>query len=356
MFGIPIRLHFTFVLLFAFLLFVGIGAQQSLWADILYIAAIFGSVILHELGHALVARRYGVRTIEIVMFPIGGVARLARNPRPREEFWIAIAGPAVNFVIAAGLLGYLALSGSMGHFSALGIASDHTLPHRIAAGNLILALFNLLPAFPMDGGRILRSLLARSRPEEEATRLAAKAGQVLAILMGLYGLLVGNFFLIFIAFFVYLGAAQEGSMAQGRILTQGMPVRAAMITDFKTLSHGDTIRDAANLLLSTSQQDFPVIHGNEVIGLLGRGALLRGMAEAGPDSFVAAAMNRDPARVAPDTDLADAIAALTPGSCLLVMEGDRLVGLLTAENVSEFLLLRRFGLPAQRQGEVPHAA
>ncbi|HWR53925.1 MAG TPA: site-2 protease family protein [Bryobacteraceae bacterium] len=356
-FGIPVRLHFTFVLLFVFLISVGF-AGQSMWADVVYIGAIFGSVILHELGHALVARRYGVRTVEIVMFPIGGVARLDRNPGPREEFWIASAGPAVNIVLAALLFGYLAATGAAGlPLQALAIASDHTLPHRIAAGNLILALFNLLPAFPMDGGRILRSLLARRRPQEQATRIAARAGQALAILMGLYGLLIMNFFLVFIAFFVYLGAAQEAAMAQGRILTQGMPVRAAMVTDFRTLAHGETIRDAAALLLATTQQDFPVMHGESVIGLLGRTALVRGIAHAGPDAFVAGIMDRDFPRVESGTDLADAMSLLSQGrSCVLVMDGDRLQGLLTAENLSEFLLLRRVGMPLSGQSEMQKVA
>lgn len=349
-FGIPVRLHFTFVLLFAFLISVGIGSRQSMWADVVYIAAIFGSVILHELGHALTARRYGVRTVEIVMFPIGGVARLDRNPGVREEFWIAIAGPAVNFVIAGILFGALALFGSANlPVRALATAADHTLWHRIAAGNLVLAIFNLLPAFPMDGGRILRSLLARRRSPEQATRVAAHTGQTLAILMGLYGLLTMNFFLVFIAFFVYLGAAQEGAVARGRLLTQGVQVRSAMITDFRTLSHGDTIRDAANLLLATSQQDFPVMNGDAVIGLLGRNELIRALATSGQDAYVAGAMDRDFISVEPAMDLAEAIPLLTPRrSSLLVMEGGRLLGMLTAENLSEFLLLRRFGMqPAE---------
>lgn len=343
--GVPVRLHFTFVLLFAFLIFYGIGERQSAWLNVLYIAALFASVILHELGHALVGRRYGVRTLEIVMFPIGGVARLERPPRPREELWIAVAGPAVNLVLAAGLFGLALWQGGLVPYQKLAEPTDANFVQRLAVGNLMLALFNLLPAFPMDGGRILRSLLALNRPVEDATRRAARAGQLLAIVMGLYGLLSMNFFLVFIAFFVYLGAAQESAAAVGRILTQGLPVRAAMVREFRTLSHGDTIRDAAELLLATSQQDFPVLHAGQVVGLLGRTALLRGMASAGPESYVAGAMSRDFLRVSPDEDLAETLPKLAQaGSCALVMDGDRLVGLLTSENVSEFLLLRQVGL------------
>ncbi|MCL4850939.1 MAG: CBS domain-containing protein, partial [Bryobacteraceae bacterium] len=210
-------------------------------------------------------------------------------------------------------------------------ASDGNLLQRIAVGNLILALFNMLPAYPMDGGRVLRSLLARFQSEDDATRMAARAGQVLAMLMGLIGLLYMQFFLVFIALFVYLGASHEAAAVVGRSLTQGVPVKAAMVTDFRTLSHGDTIGDAANLLLSTSQQDFPVLHGGSVIGLLGRNSLVRSMAMEGPESYVASAMNRNFTALAPDMDLAEALPKMgQAGSCALVMDGAQLVGLLTA--------------------------
>jgi len=351
LFGVTVRLHFTFALLFVFLVVAGIGEGQSAFANGIYIAALFGSVVLHELGHALVGRHFSVRALEIVMFPIGGVTRLEQPPKPREEFWIAAAGPLVNVAIAGALFVALLWRGALLPVQSLLPPTDANLLERIAGGNLVLAAFNLLPAFPMDGGRILRSALALRLPPEQATRLAARAGQFLAIGLGLYGLLAANYLLVFIAFFVYLGAAQESAAAVGRILTQGTPVRAAMVTDFRTLSHGDTVRDAANLLLATSQQDFPVMHADQVIGLLGRAALLRAMAASGPESYVAGAMNRDFVRVSPDQDLAEAIPLLSQaGSCVLVMEGDRLVGLLTSENLSEFLLLRRFGMPGATDG------
>jgi Zn-dependent protease/CBS domain-containing protein len=344
-FGVPVRFHFTFVLLFAFLLVFSIGERASAPLGIVYIAALFASVILHELAHAAAARLYGLRALEVVIYPIGGVTRLAEAPKPRQELWIALAGPAVNLLIGLALLGLVLWRNAPLSLDDLTKPSGANLLARIAAGNLILAAFNLLPAFPMDGGRILRSLLALKRPPDEATRLAARLSQFMAIAMGLYGLLSTNFMIVFIAFFVYLGAAQESAAAQGRILTQGMPVRAAMVTDFRTLSHGDTIRDAANLLLATTQQDFPVLHGGGVIGLLDRNALLRAMATGGPDSYVASAMNRDFLRLSPEDDLSEAIRPLAQaGSCALVMDGDRLAGLLTAENLSEFLLLRRFGM------------
>ncbi len=345
-FGVPIRFHFTFVLLLVFLIFVGVGGKQSGATTALYVVALFGSVLVHEICHALVAKLYGLQTHEIVMFPIGGVSRLEKQPKGKQELFIALAGPGINLIIGLALL---AAQRDFLPLEKLAVPTDANLVERIALGNLLLGLFNLLPAYPMDGGRILRSIIALRKPEDEATQIAASAGRFLAIAMGLFGLLSQNFVLIFVALFVYLGAAQEGAAARGRSLTSGFPVRAAMITDFHTLSHSNTIREAGDLLLSTSQQDFPVMHGEEVIGLLTRSALLRAMLSAGPDSYVAAAMDRDFLRVSPDLSLSDALAHLsTMRSCALVMDGDRLVGLLTTEHLYEFTMLRQISLAQER--------
>jgi len=345
-FGVPVRLHFTFVLLLVALLFYGVGQRQSGLMTVLYVLALFASVLLHELGHTLVARRYGIRTIEIVMFPIGGVSRPERAPKAREELWVALAGPLVNLVIAAGLLAWVGTQQGFVSLTQLREPTDANLAERVAVGNLLLCVFNLLPAYPMDGGRILRSFLALRMPEAEATRIAAGAGQGLAIFIGLAGLLWGNFMLVFVALFVYLGAAQEGAAIRGRLLSTGFPVHAAMITDFRTLQHGDTIRDAGNLLLATSQHDFPVVHGETVVGLLTRSALVRAMLTEGPEGYVAGAMNREFTRLSPGQPLEEVLPLVSaPGACALVMDAeDKLVGLLTSENVSEFLLLRQAGM------------
>jgi Zn-dependent protease len=342
-FGVPVRFHFTFVLLLIFLLFIGIGERQSGASTALYIVALFASVLLHELGHTLVARRYGIRTTEIVMFPIGGVSRPERQPKPGEELWISLAGPTVNLLLAAALMAWMTAQQGWVALETLREPTDANLAERIAFGNLALFLFNLLPAYPMDGGRILRSVLALSRPVEQATRIAAGAGQGLAIVMGLAGLLWGNFMLMFVALFVYLGAFQEGAAARGRIFTSGYPVSAAMITDLRTLTHGQTIRDAGNLLLSTSQHDFPVMHGDAVIGVLTRSALVNAMLTQGPEAYVSSAMSRDFIRVPPEMPLTEALPKLsTPGACVLVMDNqDRLVGMLTSEHLSQFILLRQ---------------
>ena len=349
LFGVPVRFHFTFVALLIFLTVTGLGDKQSSLAYAVFVVGLFTSVLLHELGHALAGRWCGIRTREIVMFPIGGVSKLETHPRPSQELWIALAGPMVNIVLAAGLLGFLYYRKQIVGVSELITPTDANVIQRIAFGNCILAAFNLLPAFPMDGGRVLRALLAHWKSEDEATRIAAWAGRMLAISMGFYGLIAMQFMLVFVAFFVYLGAAQEGAAAMGRTLTHGVPVKAAMITKFDTLPHGSTIRDAANLLLATSQQDFPVMHGAQVIGLLSRNELMRALASDGPEAYVSGAMLREYPVLDPDMDLAGALPMMAQaGSCALVFKDDQLVGLLTTENLSEFLMLRRIGMdPSQ---------
>lgn len=343
--GIPVRLHFTFILLLIFLVVTSLGGTQSVAAYAVYIATLFGSVLAHEFAHSWVAARYGLRTLEIVMYPIGGVSRMEKNPRPWQEFWIALAGPAMNLVIATGLIAIAWYRRLLFPPFDLMVPTNANLVERTALANIILAAFNLIPAFPMDGGRVLRAILSHWKPENEATRISAWAGRMLAISMGLYGLLSAHHLLVFVAFFVYLGAAQESAAAMGRTLTQGVPVRAAMMSEFHTLNQGSTIRDAANLLLATSQQDFPVMHGAEVVGLLGRSALLRTMAREGPDAYVAGVMDRDFPRVPPNVDLSEVLPLMArSGACALVMEGEQLQGLLTSEHLSQFLLLRRFGM------------
>lgn len=348
--GVPVRLHFTFILLIIFILVTGLGSNESAAFYAVFILALFASVLIHELAHAFIGSRYGIRTLEIVMFPIGGVSRLARSAKPAEELWIALAGPVANVLIAGTLLGLLAWRGALVSVFDLIEPADSNLLERIAIANLVLAAFNLLPAFPMDGGRVLRSMLTRVRSEEDATRIAAWCGRTLAFSLGLYGLVSTHFLLVFVACFVYLGAAQEGAAAMGRTLTLGFPVSAAMMTDYRTLNHASTVGDAAQLSLATAQQDFPVVHGQQVIGLLGRSALLRAMARNGEDAYVAGVMDRSFSKLPPDMKLTDALPLMAQGgSCALIMQGEHLLGLLTSENLSQFLVLRRFGL---RPGQV----
>ena len=344
--GVPVRLHFTFVLLVAFLVVTDLGHEASGTFG-LYLLGLFASVLLHELAHAGVASKMRVRTLEIIMFPIGGLARLERRLRPGEELWVTLAGPAANLALAGAIFGWMAVTRqpvTIG-LSDLLTPSDGAVLQRLAFANLLVAALNLMPAFPMDGGRVLRALLSYVRPEEDATRVAAWMGRMLAISMGLYGLVFSELLLVFFAFFVWLGATQETAASVGRTLTAGIPVRAAMMTEFHRLDHGDSVRDAANLLLATSQQDFPVLHGDQVIGLLGRNGMLRALAQEGPDAYVAGSMDRDFIALDPEADLAETLPLLArAGRCALVMEDAQLIGMLTTDNLSEFLLLRRFGM------------
>ena len=347
--GVPVRPHFTFILLLIFLVVSGMGTEQSPLYYSLFLIALFASVLAHELAHVLVSRHFGLKTLEVVIFPIGGLSRLDRRPVGLQEFWIALAGPFVNLLIGFALVGVLAARKGLSDLAPLGDVNGSNLLESIAAANLVLAAFNLMPAFPMDGGRIIRSILARFFPQTEATRMATWAGRTLAITMGLYGLYLQNYAIVFIAFFVYLGAAQEGAAAMGQHLTSGFQVRAAMLTEYKTLSHGNTVRDAANLVLATAQQDFPVVHGDQVIGLLGRNALMRALSVKGPDTYVAGVMDRDYPTLSPDMDLAEVLPIMAnAGACALVMQGERLLGVLTSENLSQFVLLRRFGMEPAR--------
>jgi len=341
LFGVPVRFHFTFLILVLFVVLGGLNDKKSAAQEALFLIGLFLSVLLHELAHALTGKAYGVRTIEIIMYPIGGVARLERQPEPRAELRIALAGPLVNIAIAGVIL---AVQGGPAAVAKLSDRPDSLLL-RLAVWNLYLAAFNLVPALPMDGGRALRAFLAMRRGEAAATRIAANMGRVLAVIMGVYGLFHGEVIMALLALLIYMAASHESAASQGKMLTQGIPVRSAMITDFRTLPHGATLREAADLLLATSQQDFPVVNGAQVIGLLDRTSFLRGMAADGPESYVAGVMDRGFLKLDPAADLSEAVPALNEvGACGLVMEEDRLLRMLTVENVSEFLLLRKLGV------------
>jgi Zn-dependent protease len=226
-------------------------------SGIFFVLLIFGIVVLHEFGHALMAQRYNIKTRDITLLPIGGVARLEKMPdEPKQELWVALAGPAVNVVLAAILFIVLTITSSMEPLRNLSVTGGNLL-ERLMVINIFLAAFNMLPAFPMDGGRVMRALLAMKLEYSRATQIAASIGQGMAFLFGLVGIF-GNPFLLFIAFFVWIGAAQEANMTKVRYVFDGIQVRSAMITDFKTLHPDDTLSRVIELILAGSQQDFPV--------------------------------------------------------------------------------------------------
>src|SRR5438094_9039212 len=298
--GIGLYVHATFLLLLAW---VGVtywlaGGSAAALDGIAFILALFACVVLHELGHALTARRYGIRTRDITLLPIGGVSRLERIPDdPRQEVWVSLAGPAVNVVIAAALYAWLLLSQTLRPFSALTMAGGPFL-ERLLLVNVSLAVFNLLPAFPMDGGRVLRALLAMHMDYVRATQVSAHVGQAMALVFGLVGLLT-NPFLLSLAFFVWIGAAQEASMVQMRTALSGIPVSRAMLTDFHTVAPDDTAKRVLELILAGSQQDFPVLDGGQgsqggrLSGVLLRSDVLKALAQRASDWRVRDIMRRE---------------------------------------------------------------
>ncbi len=343
--GIGVYIHATFLLL---LIWIGISnwvAAQSLPAGLVsagFVAAVFGCVLLHEFGHALAARRFGIRTRDITLLPIGGVARLERMPEdPRQELWVALAGPFVNVVLAAAIFVWLLLTTALTPLQDISFVSGSFLT-RLMIVNVILVIFNMIPAFPMDGGRVVRAILAMRMDYTRATQIAANLGQGVAMLLGLFGLLNGNFMLLFIAFFVWIGAGQEASVVQIRHALGGIPVSRAMLTDFRTLSPTDRLQVPVDLLLQGSQQDFPVLWADEVLGILTRGDLLAGLAQRGPEATVQEFMRRDFVTTDPLEMLENAFARLQECQChtMPVIQHGNLVGLLTSDNLGEFMMIQ----------------
>ena len=208
---------------------------------VVFILGVFGCVVLHEFGHALMARRLGIRTEDIALLPIGGVARLERMPdEPKQELWVALAGPAVNVLIAAALFLASVVIGSRFDWKDFDWIGTNLLTDLIDV-NIWLVLFNLIPAFPMDGGRVLRAVLASRMEYTRATQFAARTGRGLAFIFGLIGLF-GNPFLIFIALFVWLDAEQEAAGVQARSSVGGVPVRQVMLTNFHALAPDDRVQ------------------------------------------------------------------------------------------------------------------
>ena len=344
--GIDVYIHATFLLLLGW---VGYShwLENRNWIEVasgmLFILALFVCVVLHEYGHALTARKYGIQTRDITLYPIGGVARLERMPeKPVEELWVALMGPAVNLVIAGGLFAYLYLTQSLVPMRELTVASGPFL-ERLMTVNLSLVLFNLIPAFPMDGGRVLRALLAMRMEYVRATQTAAAIGQGVALLFGFIGLF-SNPFLVFIAFFVWIGASQEASVVQAKNSLSGIPVTRAMMTNFEALSVRDPLARAVGLILAGSQHDFPVLDNDgRVVGIVERDGIVQGLSRAGQEAPVISVMRRDLPEIDSHDMIETALMRLQESGArtLAVSHAGRFVGLISSENITEFLMIRR---------------
>ncbi len=346
--GIDVYIHWTFVLLIAWIAGMHALRGESLQTTVQgvgLILAIFACVVAHEFGHALTARRFGIKTQDITLWPIGGVARLERMPDdPVQELWVALAGPAVNVVIAGVLFvaigvlkGFSAISGSQ----MTTVGGDFL--QQLLGVNVILVVFNLLPAFPMDGGRVLRALLATQMDHVRATDIAATIGQGMAIFFGIVALFVPSLFLLlFIALFVYLGAQQEAQMVHVQSLLRGVPVRAAMITRFRAVAPDEPLSRVVEDLLAGYQHDFPVLDQGRIVGLLTRADLVAALAQQGQEARVGEIMRRDCGAVDDGEMLENAFRRMREGECgtLPVVRDGTLVGMLNLENVGEWMMIQ----------------
>lgn len=350
--GIDVFVHWTFLLLLAWITYAHYGQGDNIAATVEgvgFVLAIFGCVLLHEYGHALAARQYGIATRDITLLPIGGVARLEKMPdKPLEELWVAVAGPLVNVAIAVIILLVFAIIGAPkvewtnvgGHAEV--VVRDNAFLVKLLMANISLVVFNAIPAFPMDGGRVLRAVLALRLDYLRATHIAAAVGQMLAILFFFGGFLSGNIFLMFIGAFVYLGAQGEASAAEMKSAFRGIPVGAAMITRFSTLATSDTLGRAIDELLAGDQKDFPVVAEGRLVGLLTRDRLLKALAEGGRELRVGDAMKAECPVVERRHMLEGTFQHMRENNCssVPVLDGGRLVGMLDLENIGEFMMIQ----------------
>ncbi len=328
--GIEVRFHFTLLLYLAFLPLL--RGQEPVYALLLGFTALL-SLLVHELAHAAAAQSLRIRTLSVMVYFLGGVARLERRPQPHEELRIYLAGPLASLSLAALFAG---LSAAFG---------PHRLIEDLLWVNLGIGAIHLIPAFPLDGGRILRALLSLRWPELKATLWASYAGRAAAALLAVYGLYQLAWLPALSAVFFFLASRKEYEDLRGILLMQGAIVREVMMERFESLDHGSTLREAAEKLLTSAQQDFPVLHGSQVVGLLSREQLMDAISTDGPEAYVAGAMDRDFLALAPDSSLPAIVGRLAENDYrALVFQHGRLLGMVTLDKLNEFLVLRSLGL------------
>ena len=328
--GIELRIHATFLVLLAWLFLARLVTERSVVAaaaGLLVISVVFGVVVLHELGHALVARRFGIRTRDITLLPIGGVSRLERMPTdPRQELLVALAGPAVNVVLALATAVLLA-----------GLRTSPLLLTQFLWLNVGLAVFNLLPAFPTDGGRVLRALLAMRLNRVRATDIAARVGRWAAIAFGITGLFA-NPLLVFVALFIWIGAAEEAAMVRMSAALEHLHVEDTMVTIFETISAYASVRQTLAQVIHSGQEYFPVVDGERLIGIVS----LDELALAPPSAAVGAIVTPVAATTTPQESVETALERVrdSKADVLPVIDHDHLIGLLVPQNVISFAMPR----------------
>lgn len=342
LFGIPIRVHITFFLLLIFIGFYGSrleGARSGLFG-ILSVILIFLCVIIHELFHSLVARSYGVKVIDIVLLPIGGVSEMEELPqKPKQEISVALAGPATSIILA--LIFYFAFAFLTPGMKSLKISIfQGNLLLNLFFINLILAIFNLLPAFPMDGGRVLRGLLGLRMDFLKATRIAVGIGEVFAIFLFFFGLFF-NPWLALIAIFIYLGAEGEKKATELKVAIADVPVKVAMLTDVEAITPDVTLGTVLEKICHGLQQDFPIIQGNKVLGILSREKIFSALHNYPKDTKIREIMSQKFLSTTEDAALSEAFKQMTSEklSVLPVMKGEVLKGLISLEQIGKYHML-----------------
>lgn len=343
--GIKISVHWTFLILIFWIILSnarsGRGVDEIIWA-VTFVLAIFVCVILHELGHALTAQRFNIKTRGISILPIGGVAQLESIPeKPKEELLVALAGPAVNVLIAVVLYPFVSLTGKIGELNTLSSIGPGNFFVALMSINLWLALFNLIPAFPMDGGRVLRALLGFKLNHAKATNIAASIGQVLAMVFVFFGFFY-NPFLIFIGFFIFLGAQSEAAYARSKFLLKGFTVNDVLMHEIPTIDGQATIKEAAALLLDSQNRNFVVSDAGKPVGTLSRDQIIKALGERGVNVPVNEVKDDKMVFLSPDMPLEEAWQLLQQDKkpLMLVMANGTLTGVLDQENMSEFILIQ----------------
>jgi Zn-dependent protease len=362
--GIKVFVHWTFLILIGWIVIQNVmqgnTTGQILWT-LAFLMALFFCVFLHEMGHSLTARRYDIETRDITMLPIGGLARFENLPDdPKQELLVALAGPAVNIVIAALLFVFVSTTGFGLESLEVGTINERNFLYLILSANFVLAVFNLIPAFPMDGGRVLRALLSFRLNRVRATRIAAGIGQVLAIGFVFIGLFY-NPVLLLIGVFIFLGAQSEASFAQTRDLMQGFKVADVIMSDYKTLETDDELQKAIDMLLDGQSTRFLVMEQGEVAGTLSRNDMVKALSEEGGHARIGDIMNRELSYFDAEMDLKDAFMKMQQHrhELVLVRKNGSFAGVVDLENMQEFIMLRSArpegtlddGLRSQAQGQ-----
>ena len=349
--GIDIKVHWTFLIILGWFFFSYYRETNLLESGLYgvgFVLAVFACVVAHEYGHALTARRYGIRTRDITLLPIGGLAALERIPEnPREELVVAIMGPAVNLLLAVILYVYLAATGQLvnllNYSEEVSRLDPMFFAENLLAVNIALVLFNLIPAFPMDGGRILRALLSMRWDRAKATRFAAGVGRTLAVGLVFLGFF-GNFWLVFIGLFVYLGATSENKQVATKSALTGFRVSDVLMTNYSPVYIHEPLQRAVDLLLDGQEKEFLVLDlEGVVVGVLTREAIVAGLNTHERDLRIKDVSLATPLELALQMPLQEAFELMMAKRATVcpVYDGPHLAGMLNQENVQEFLLLRQ---------------